>query len=127
LVKIAKQGVSNQAFNQDNHEACARQRNVEEAKNGAKWTLAKLVNTNMQMKISEKRRWYHTKCKWKPVKRKSDTTRNEPHNAKQERLSEAEESVRGKCCPRFNISLEIPNFNSRNILCRLGAPKRCSI
>ena len=30
------QEVSIQAFNRDNHEACARQTNVEEAKNGAK-------------------------------------------------------------------------------------------
>jgi len=55
--------------------------------------LAKPVNTKMQMKISEKRKRHHAKCNWKPVKRKSGTTQNEPHNAKQEkvaRLSERE-------------------------------------
>jgi len=42
--KKKRQRVSNQAFNRDNHEACAHQTKVEEAKNGAKQTLAKLVN-----------------------------------------------------------------------------------
>jgi len=37
--------VSNQAFNRDNHGACACQTNMKEAKNGAKQTLAKDVNT----------------------------------------------------------------------------------
>jgi len=36
LLTSCRQGVSNQAFNRDNHEACAHQMNVEEAKNGAK-------------------------------------------------------------------------------------------
>jgi len=84
-------------LNRDNHGACAHQTNVEETENGAKWTLAKLVNTKMQMKTSEKRKRHHAKCKWKPVRGKSGTTRNKPHNAKQEkeaRLSEAEWSVR---------------------------------
>jgi len=34
----------NQTFNQDNHEACTHQTNVEEVKNGAKRTLAKQMN-----------------------------------------------------------------------------------
>jgi len=42
----------NQAFNRDNHGTWARQTNVEEAKNGAKWTLEKPVNTKMQMKTN---------------------------------------------------------------------------
>jgi len=39
------------------------QMNVEEAESGASLTLAKLVNTKMQMKISGKRKRHHTKCK----------------------------------------------------------------
>jgi len=31
------------------------------------------------------------------------------------RVSEGEENVRENCYPRVNISLEIPNFNSRDI------------
>jgi len=48
----------------------------------AKWTLAKPMNTKMQMKTNEERKRHHAKCKWKPVRRKGGTTRNETHNAK---------------------------------------------
>jgi len=44
LLTSCKKEVSNQAFNWDNHKACARQTNVEEVKNGAKQTLAKPMN-----------------------------------------------------------------------------------
>jgi len=73
------------------------------------------------MKTSAKRKRHHAKCKWKPVRRKSGTTRNEPHNTKQDkaaRLSEGEESVREKCCPRAKIF----NFNLRDVLSQLGSP-----
>jgi len=39
-----KKEVSNQAFNRDNQEACAHQKNMEEAEDGAKRTLAKPMN-----------------------------------------------------------------------------------
>jgi len=41
LLNSCKERVSNQAFNRDNHKACARQTNVKEAENRAKRTLAK--------------------------------------------------------------------------------------
>jgi len=56
------------------------------------------------------------------VRRKSDTTRNESHHAKQEkvvRLHEGEGSVREKYCLRVKIL----NFNSRDILRRLYLTK----
>jgi len=58
--------------------------------------------------------------------KKSNTIRNEPHNAKQEkaaRLSEGEGSLREKCLPR----VKIPNVNLRDILRLLGAPNQRSI
>jgi len=54
------QGVSNQAFNRDNHEASTHQTNIEEAENGAKQILE-----------SEQQRY-----RWKPVRRESDTMQN---------------------------------------------------
>ena len=57
---------------------------------------------------------------------KQRSTPHEPHIAKQVKagtLSEGEESLRQKCCPR----VKIPNFKSRDILRRLEAPNRRSI
>jgi len=44
LQREEARSVESSIFNRDNHEACAHQMNVEEAKNGDKRTLAKLVN-----------------------------------------------------------------------------------
>jgi len=44
LLTSCREGVLNQAFNRDNHGACARQTNVEEPRNGVKRTLAKPMN-----------------------------------------------------------------------------------
>jgi len=43
------------------------------------------------------------------------------------RLNEGEGSIREKCCPRVNISLEILNFNSKDIIRRLRTPNGRSI
>jgi len=45
LLQREGQGVSNQAFNRDNHKAYTCPTNVEEAENRAKQTLTKPVNT----------------------------------------------------------------------------------
>jgi len=66
--------------------------------NGNQWE-EKAAPRKMQMKTSVKKKRHHN-------------TRNECHNAKQEKavsLTEGEGSIREKCCPR----VKIPNFNSR--------------
>jgi len=124
--KENRQGVSNQTFNLCN------QTNMEEAENGAKRTLSKQWTTKMQMKNNEKRKWHHAKYKWKLVRIKAAPC----EGWKEKKASEGEEEVasvrrrqrwwgvgdgeenvtiREKWYPKVNISLEIPNFNSREL------------
>ena len=150
--------MSNHAFNRDNHEAWAHQKNVEEAKNGAKQINPRktIEQQKMQMKTSEKRKWHHAKQNWKLVRIKAaphegwedetmrwrrrqralrggtEAEEEAPRLRRRRRglgegEGEGEENLREKWYPRVNISLEIPNFNSRDILRLLGAPNWHSI